>query len=171
MLYRVAARTGLGFVAANGENLRVKIHEYQAKQILKRFGIDVPKGDVAFSPKEAQAIASRLGGRCVVKAQIHAGGRGKGGGVKIAGDVEEAERLARQMIGMTLVTPQTGPQGRKVRRLLIEEPVDIGREIYLGVTLDRARSVPAVMASGQGGMEIEEVARRDPSAIRIEPVD
>jgi len=149
----------------------MKIHEYQAKQILKRFGIDVPRGDVAFSPKEAGAIASRLGGRCVVKAQIHAGGRGKCGGVKIAGDVEEAERLARQMIGMNLVTPQTGPQGKRVRRLLIEEPVDIAREIYLGVTLDRGRSVPVVMGSGRGGMDIEEVARKDPSALRVEPVD
>ena len=149
----------------------MKIHEYQAKQILKRFGIDVPRGDVAFSPKEAGAIASRLGGRCVVKAQIHAGGRGKGGGVKIAGDVEEAERLARQMIGMNLVTPQTGPQGKRVRRLLIEEPVDIAREIYLGVTLDRGRSVPVVMGSGRGGMDIEEVARKDPSALRVEPAD
>ena len=149
----------------------MKIHEYQAKQILKRFGIDVPKGDVAFSPKEAGAIASRLGGRCVVKAQIHAGGRGKGGGVKIAADAEEAERLARQMIGMNLVTPQTGPQGKRVRRLLIEEPVDIVREIYLGVTLDRGRAVPVVMGSGRGGMDIEEVARKDPSALRVEPVD
>jgi len=149
----------------------MKIHEYQAKQILKRFGIDVPKGDVAFSPKEAGAVAARLGGKCVVKAQIHAGGRGKGGGVKIAADADEAERLARQMIGMTLVTPQTGPQGKKVRRLLIEEPVDIAREIYLGATLDRGRSLPVVMGSAQGGMEIEEVARKDAAAIRIEPVD
>jgi succinyl-CoA synthetase beta subunit len=149
----------------------MKIHEYQAKQILKRFGIDVPKGDVAFSPKEAGAVAARLGGKCVVKAQIHAGGRGKGGGVKIAADADEAERLARQMIGMTLVTPQTGPQGKEVRRLLIEEPVDIAREIYLGVTLDRGRSLPVVMGSAQGGMEIEEVARKDAAAIRIEPVD
>jgi len=149
----------------------MKIHEYQAKQILKRFGIEVPKGDVAFSPKEAGAVAARLGGKCVVKAQIHAGGRGKGGGVKIAADADEAERLARQMIGMTLVTPQTGPQGKKVRRLLIEEPVDIAREIYLGATLDRGRSLPVVMGSAQGGMEIEEVARKDAAAIRIEPVD
>src|SRR5213594_612318 len=156
MLYRVAL---------------MKVHEYQAKQILKRFGIEAPKGDVAFSPKEAGAIASRLGGRCVVKAQIHAGGRGKGGGVKIAADAEEAERLARQMIGMSLVTPQTGPQGKRVRRLLIEEPVDIAREIYLGVNLDRGRSVPVMMASAQGGMEIEEIVRRDPKAIRVEPVD
>ncbi len=149
----------------------MKIHEYQAKQILKRFGIEVPKGDVAFSPKEAGSVAARLGGKCVVKAQIHAGGRGKGGGVKIAADADEAERLARQMIGMTLVTPQTGPQGKKVRRLLIEEPVDIAREIYLGATLDRGRSLPVVMGSAQGGMEIEEVARKDAAAIRIEPVD
>ena len=149
----------------------MKIHEYQAKQILKRFGIDVPKGEVALYPKDALTIASRLGGRTVLKAQIHAGGRGKGGGVKIAADADEAERLARQMIGMNLVTPQTGPQGKRVRRLLIEEPVDISREIYLGVTLDRDRSVPVMMASGQGGMEIEEIARRDPKAIQIEPVD
>src|SRR5213593_4109585 len=142
MLYRVAAGAVFGFGAANGENLRVKIHEYQAKQILKRFGIDVPKGDVAFSPKEAQTITSRLGGRSVIKAQIHAGGRGKGGGIRIAADADEAERLACQMIGMNLVTPQTGTQGRKVRRLLVEEPVEISREIYLAVTLDRARSVP-----------------------------
>ena len=149
----------------------MKIHEYQAKHVLKRFGIDVPKGDVAFSPREAGAVAGRIGGKCVVKAQIHAGGRGKGGGVKIAADADEAERLARQMIGMILVTPQTGPQGKKVRRLLIEEPVDIAREIYLGATLDRVRSVPVLMASARGGTEIEEVARTDPSAIQMEPVD
>jgi succinyl-CoA synthetase beta subunit len=149
----------------------VKIHEYQAKQILKEFGVAVPRGDVAFSSKEAGAIASHLGGRAVIKAQIHAGGRGKGGGVKIAADVDEAEGLARQMIGMTLVTPQTGPQGRKVRRVLVEETLAIAREVYVGVTLDRSRGVPVVMACGQGGMEIEEVARRDPKAIRIEPID
>jgi len=149
----------------------VKIHEYQAKQILKGFGIAVPRGDVAFSPKEAGAVARRLGGRSIVKAQIHAGGRGKGGGVKIAADVTEAEDLARKMIGMTLITHQTGPEGRKVRRVLIEETLDIAREVYVGVTLDRARGVPVVMACGQGGMEIEEVARRDPKAILIEPID
>ena len=149
----------------------MKIHEYQAKQILQSFGIAVPRGDVAFSPKEAGAVARRLGGRCIVKAQIHAGGRGKGGGVKIAADVTAAEDLARQMIGMTLITHQTGPQGRRVRRVLIEETLDIAREIYLGVTLDRARGVPVVMGCGQGGMEIEEVARRDPKAILIEPID
>ena len=148
----------------------MKIHEYQAKQILKRCGVEVPRGDVAFSPKEAATIASRLGGRCVVKAQIHAGGRGKGGGVKVAADTDEAERLARQIIGMTLVTPQTGPQGRKVRRVLIEEALDIERELYIGITLDRAREMPVVMSCAEGGMEIEEVARRNPGAIRIDPV-
>jgi succinyl-CoA synthetase beta subunit len=149
----------------------VKIHEYQAKQILKGFGIAVPRGDVAFSPEDAGAIAGRLGGRAIVKAQIHAGGRGKGGGVKIAADVTEAESLARQMIGMTLITHQTGPQGRTVRRVLVEETLDIAREVYIGVTLDRSREVPVVMACGQGGMEIEEVARKDPKAILIEPID
>ncbi|HEU4403566.1 MAG TPA: ADP-forming succinate--CoA ligase subunit beta [Candidatus Polarisedimenticolia bacterium] len=149
----------------------MKIHEYQAKQILKRFGVEVPRGDVAFSPKEASTVASRLGRGSVIKAQIHAGGRGKAGGVKIAADAEQAEALARQMIGMTLVTPQTGPQGKKVRRLLIEETLSIAREIYLGITLDRGRGVPVVMACREGGVEIEEVARRDPDAIRIEPVD
>jgi len=149
----------------------MKIHEYQGKQILSRFGVEVPRGEVAFSPKDAAAIAARLGGRCVVKAQIHAGGRGKGGGIKIAAGADEAERLARDMIGMTLVTPQTGPQGRKVRRLLIEETLPIAREIYLGITLDRQRCVPVVMASAQGGVEIEEVAKRDPVAILMEPID
>jgi succinyl-CoA synthetase beta subunit len=149
----------------------VKIHEYQAKQILKRYGIAVPRGDVAFSPKEAAAQAGRLGGKVVLKAQVHAGGRGKGGGIRIAGDQAEAERLAAQMIGMTLVTPQTGAQGKRVRRLLVEETLAIGREIYLGITLDRARGLPVVMACAQGGMDIEEIAARDPGALRIEPVD
>jgi succinyl-CoA synthetase beta subunit len=148
----------------------VKIHEYQAKQILSRFGVAVPRGEVAFSPKEASEIAGRLGGRAVLKAQIHAGGRGKGGGVKVVADVEEAERLAARMIGMTLVTPQTGPQGRKVRRLLVEQPLEIDRELYMGITLDRSRGLPVLMASAEGGVEIEEVARRDPSAIRTEPI-
>jgi succinyl-CoA synthetase beta subunit len=150
---------------------RLKVHEYQAKEILRRFGVAVPRGDVAFGPKEAAAIALRLGGRCVLKAQIHAGGRGKGGGVKVAASAEEAESLAAGMIGMLLITPQTGPQGRKVRRLLVEETLPIGREMYLGITLDRARAMPVVMACREGGMEIEEIARRDPGAIRVEPVD
>lgn len=149
----------------------MKIHEYQAKQVLKRFGVEVPRGDVAFSPREAANIASRLGGRCVVKAQIHAGGRGKGGGVKIAADTEEAESLARQMIGMTLVTHQTGPEGRRVRRLLIEEPLDIAREIYVGLTLDRATGRAVMMGCAEGGVEIEEVAQRNPEAIHKVAID
>jgi succinyl-CoA synthetase beta subunit len=149
----------------------VKIHEYQAKQILKEFGVEVPRGEVAFNPTEAAAVAARLGGRVVLKAQVHAGGRGKGGGIKVVGEPREVEKEAARMIGMTLVTPQTGPQGRKVRRLLVEETLTIGRELYLGMTLDRARAMPVVMACAQGGMEIEEVAARDPEAIRIEPVD
>jgi succinyl-CoA synthetase beta subunit len=149
----------------------VKIHEYQAKQILRRFGIDVPRGDVAFSSRQAGAEAARLGGKVVLKAQIHAGGRGKAGGVKVAADPAEAERLAMEIIGKTLVTPQTGPQGRRVRRLLVEEGLDVARELYVGLTLDRARGMPVVMASAQGGVEIEAVAARDPEALRIEPID
>jgi succinyl-CoA synthetase beta subunit len=149
----------------------VKVHEYQAKQILKRFGVDVPRGDVAFSPRQAGAEAARLGGKVVLKAQIHAGGRGKAGGVKVAADPAEAERLAMEIIGKTLVTPQTGPQGRRVRRLLVEEGLDVARELYVGLTLDRARGMPVVMASAQGGVEIEAVAARDPEALRIEPID
>ena len=155
----------------SGRIRRVKIHEYQAKQILARFGVPVPKGEVAFNPKDAAAIAARLGGRAVLKAQIHAGGRGKGGGVKIAANVEEADQIARQMIGMTLVTPQTGPAGRKVRRVLVEETLQIACEIYVGVTLDRGRGAPVVMASAEGGVNIEEIARDRPEAILREPVD
>jgi len=144
----------------------VKIHEYQAKAILRRFGVTVPRGEVCFSPEEAESAAARLpGARFVIKAQIHAGGRGKGGGVKLAGSVPEAVTLAREIIGMTLVTPQTGPEGRKVRRVLIEEGLDIAQELYLGVVLDRAVGAPVFMASSQGGVEIEEVARRTPEKI------
>ena len=149
----------------------VKIHEYQAKQILSRFGVDVPRGEVALSPKDAIAIAGRLGGRCILKAQIHAGGRGKGGGIKIAADADEAETIAGRLIGMTLVTPQTGPQGRVVRRLLVEEPLEIDRELYMGITLDRSRGVPVLMSSAEGGVEIEEVAGRNPAAIVKEPIE
>ena len=149
----------------------VKIHEYQAKQILSRFGVDVPRGEVALSPKDAIAIAGRLGGRCILKAQIHAGGRGKGGGIKIAADADEAGTIAGRLIGMTLVTPQTGPQGRVVRRLLVEEPLEIDRELYMGITLDRSRGVPVLMSSAEGGVEIEEVAGRNPAAIVKEPIE
>jgi succinyl-CoA synthetase beta subunit len=149
----------------------MKVHEYQAKQILARFRVAVPRGEVTDSPAAAREIAKRLGGRAVVKAQIHAGGRGKGGGVKLAKDPEEAFELAKRILGMTLVTPQTGPQGRVVQKVLVEEALDIDRELYLSLTLDRSNAMPVVMASKSGGMEIEEVAARDPSAIVREWVD
>ena len=149
----------------------MKIHEFQAKELLRGFGARVPRGRVIEEAAEAAAICREFGGRCVVKAQIHAGGRGKGGGVKLAGSPEEAERLAGEILGMTLVTHQTGPEGQKVRKVLIEEALDIDRELYLGVTLDRAAERPVLMASRSGGMDIEEVARTDPEAILRELVD
>jgi len=149
----------------------MKVHEYQAKSILARYGVPVPRGEVTDDPAQAREIAKRLGGRAVVKAQIHAGGRGKGGGVKLAKDPEETFSLAKSILGMTLVTPQTGPSGRVVRKVLIEEALDIDRELYLGVTLDRSKGLPAMMVSKFGGMEIEEVAAKDSSAIVREPID
>ena len=144
----------------------MKIHEYQAKSILARHGVPVPRGEVAFTPAEAAEIAKRLGGgTVVVKAQIHAGGRGKGGGVKLAKGVDEAERIARELIGMTLKTHQTGPEGRVVSRVLVEEGLAIQRELYLGLVLDRGVGRPVVMASAAGGMDIEEVAAKTPDAI------
>ena len=145
----------------------MKIHEYQAKAILARHGVPVPRGEVAFSAEEAGAIARRLGGGVtVVKAQIHAGGRGKGGGVKVVKDAATAEETAKQMLGMTLVTHQTGPEGRKVERLLVEEGVKIAKELYLGLLVDRAAGCPVLMASSEGGMDIEEVAEHNPDAIK-----
>jgi succinyl-CoA synthetase beta subunit len=150
----------------------VKIHEYQAKSVLARFGVPVPRGEVALSAAEAADVARRLGGDLVVvKAQIHAGGRGKGGGVKIARSVDEAEGLAKQMIGMTLVTHQTGPEGKKVGRVLIEEGLQIDRELYLSVLIDRAAARPVVIASAAGGMDIEEVAAKEPDKILREHID
>jgi succinyl-CoA synthetase beta subunit len=149
----------------------MKVHEYQAKEILRRYGVPTPRGIVAENADEARAAAKELGGRVVVKAQIHAGGRGKGGGVKLAKDADEAADLTKKMIGMTLITHQTGPEGREVRKVLIEEALNIDKELYLGITLDRRIGMPVVMASKQGGMEIEEVAERDPSAIHREPID
>jgi succinyl-CoA synthetase beta subunit len=144
----------------------MKIHEYQAKAILSRHGVPVPRGEVAFNPVEAGEIAHRLGTSVVVvKAQIHAGGRGKGGGVKLARSTEEAESLARQILGMTLVTHQTGPEGRLVGRVLIEEGLQIARELYLSLLLDRAAGKPVMMASAAGGMDIEEVAATTPEQI------
>ncbi len=148
----------------------MKLHEYQAKDLLRAFGVPTPRGIVANSPAEAREAAERLGGRVVVKAQIHAGGRGKGGGVKLAGNLDEAEMQAGRILGMNLVTHQTGPQGRIVKRVLIEEQLPIEREIYLGMTLDRAAAKPVFMASAQGGMEIEEVAAESPEAILRERV-
>jgi len=143
----------------------VKIHEYQAKNILARYGVPVPRGEVAFNGAEAGDIARRLRETVVVKAQIHAGGRGKGGGVKLAKTAEEAERIAADMIGMTLVTDQTGPAGRVVSRVLVEEGLQMRRELYVGIVLDRAAGKPVVMASAAGGMNIEEVAAKTPEKI------
>jgi len=149
----------------------MKIHEYQAKAILAKFGVPVPRGQVAFSAEEARAAAERLGTLVVVvKAQIHAGGRGKAGGVKLAKSPAEVAALAENMLGMTLVTQQTGPEGRVVRRLLIEEGLDIRRELYLSVLVDRACGAPVFMASASGGMEIEEVAHDNPEAILRETI-
>ncbi len=147
------------------------IHEHQAKEILKRFGIPVPRGRVASTPQEAEAIAREIGGPCVVKAQIHAGGRGKAGGVKLAESPEEVKKWAREILGKRLVTHQTGPQGREVRRLLVEEGLNIDRELYLGMVLDRAVSRHSIIASVEGGVEIEEVARKTPEKILREVID
>ena len=149
----------------------MKVHEYQAKELLKKFGVPVPRGRVADTPEEARSIAEELGGPVVVKAQVHAGGRGKGGGIKAAGSPEEAEEAARAIIGMTLVTHQTGPEGRLVKRVLVEEAGKIARELYLGVVIDRASESPVIMASEAGGMEIEEVAAGTPEKILRVTID
>jgi succinyl-CoA synthetase beta subunit len=143
----------------------MKIHEYQAKVILREFGVDVPRGEVAETPAQARAIAQTLGGRVVVKAQVHAGGRGKAGGVKLAEDPAGAERAAGQILGMMLRTPQTPPDGIKVLRVLVEEAGEIAAELYLSLTLDRARAAHVAMASPAGGMDIEEVAATHPEKI------
>ena len=150
----------------------MKIHEYQGKELLRKFGVPVPRGIVARSPEEAYQAAKELGTDVVVvKAQIHAGGRGKGGGVKLAKSPDEAREIARQMLGMKLVTHQTGPEGREVRVLLIEEGLPIDKEFYLGIVLDRASGRPVFMASEAGGMDIEEVAAKTPEKILKETVD
>lgn len=149
----------------------MKIHEYQAKQVLAQFGVPIPRGELATNPFEVYEVASRLGGTVVVKAQIHAGGRGKGGGVKLASTPEEAEEIAGKMIGMTLVTHQTGPEGRRVRRVLIEEGLPIKKEFYLGIVVDRGSQCPVIMASPAGGMDIEKVAAETPHLIFKEFVD
>lgn len=150
----------------------MNIHEYQAKEILKSYGVPVPKGEVASTPEDAKAAAMRLdGGTCVVKAQIHAGGRGKSGGVKLARNPEEAEQKARELIGKNLVTHQTGPEGRQVRRVLIEQGLNIERELYLALVLDRAQSRVSMICSSEGGVEIEEVAEKNPEKILKETID
>jgi succinyl-CoA synthetase beta subunit len=150
----------------------VNIHEYQAKQIFAKYNVPVPKGKVAFSVDEAVANAKELGGKIwVVKAQIHAGGRGLGGGVKLAKSIEEVRELATEILGMTLVTHQTGPEGKLVQKIYIEEGADIADELYLGVVLDRAKEMPVIMASTEGGMEIEKVANETPEKIVKVAVD
>jgi succinyl-CoA synthetase beta subunit len=149
----------------------MNIHEYQAKEILKRYGVPVPLGRVASTLEEVKAAAAELGGRCVVKAQIHAGGRGKAGGVKLASSPEDAVEKASEILGKNLVTHQTGPEGRQVRRVLIEQGVNIERELYLGMVLDRAQSRVTTICSSEGGVEIEEVAAKQPEKILKEAID
>lgn len=150
----------------------MKIHEYQAKEILKKFDVAVPRGGVAFTPDEAVKVAREIGGDVwMVKAQIHAGGRGKGGGIKLARKLTEVREIASRMLGMRLVTHQTGPEGKIVKRLLIEQGVNIAKELYVGITLDRSRSQNVLMASTEGGVEIEKVAAETPELIFKEYVD
>jgi succinyl-CoA synthetase beta subunit len=149
----------------------MKIHEYQAKAILAKYEVPVPRGEVAFTVAEVEAAAKSIGGSVVIKAQIHAGGRGKGGGVKIAKNAEEAALIAEKMLGMTLITHQTGPEGRVVQRVLVEETLPIDKELYLGIVLDRALGKFVFMASAAGGMEIEEVAEHNPHAILKETIE
>ncbi len=143
----------------------MKIHEFQAKAILADAGVPIPRGRVATTPSEVRAVAQELAGPVVVKAQIHAGGRGKGGGVKLAQTPDEAEQVASRILGMMLRTHQTGPEGQRVKRVLVEEAMAIRRELYLGIVIDRAVGLPVLMASAAGGMDIEEVARTQPAAI------
>ncbi|MBN2199312.1 MAG: ADP-forming succinate--CoA ligase subunit beta [Candidatus Aminicenantes bacterium] len=143
----------------------MKIHEYQAKSILSKYGVPIPRGETAETAEQAAEIARKIGPRVVLKAQIHAGGRGKGGGIKVVNGPDEARETAAKMIGMTLITHQTGPEGKTVKRLLVEEALDIARELYLGVVIDRAREAVVIMASSEGGVEIEKVADEKPELI------
>jgi succinyl-CoA synthetase beta subunit len=149
----------------------MKIHEYQAKALLAKYGVPVPKGEVAETVEQAVEAAKRLGGKVVVKAQIHAGGRGKGGGVKLATGPAETEKVAGEILGMTLVTHQTGPEGRAVKKVLVEETLPIAKELYAGLVLDRATGKVVFMASSEGGMDIEEVAAHTPEKILKEPIE
>src|SRR5277367_3281570 len=152
----------------------MNIHEYQAKEVLRKYGVPTPKGQVAYTPHEAVLAAQGLEGKLwVVKAQIHAGGRGKGGGVKLAKSLDEVETLAKNMIGMTLVTHQTGPEGKLVKRIYVEQGTQIKKELYLSLLVDRATSRVTFVASSEGGVEIEEVAEKHPEKIlklAIDPV-
>jgi succinyl-CoA synthetase beta subunit len=149
----------------------MNIHEYQAKEILNSYGIPVPRGRVALTSDQVERAAKEMGGRCVVKAQIYAGGRGKAGGVKLVHHPEQAQELGKELFGKRLVTPQTGAEGLKVRRILVEEAVEISREFYLSITLDRETSRYCLIASAEGGMEIEEVAQKSPDRIHILTID
>src|SRR6202046_4598548 len=150
----------------------MNVHEYQGKEILRKFGVATPRGVPCFSVAEADLAARQLGGKVwVVKAQIHAGGRGKGGGVKVAKSLQEVHDFASKILGMTLVTHQTGPEGRLVKRLLVEEGADIRKELYVGMVVDRATQRVTLMASSEGGMEIEEVAARTPEKIHKVAID
>jgi succinyl-CoA synthetase beta subunit len=149
----------------------MKIHEFQAKKLLAEYGVPVPKGRVATTPEQAREVAQELGRSVVVKAQVHAGGRGKGGGIKTAATPEAAEQVAGQILGMLLVTPQTGAEGKLVRRVLVEEQTAVARELYLSVLVDGASGRPTMIASAAGGMEIEEVAAQQPEAIRRVTID
>jgi succinyl-CoA synthetase beta subunit len=150
----------------------MKIHEYQAKKIFARYGLPVPKGNVAFSAEDAAQVSREIGPPpYIVKAQIHAGGRGKGGGVKKAQDLSEVERVSKEILGMTLITHQTGPEGKKVKKVLVEEGLEIEKEFYVGIVIDRAKACPVIMVSPAGGMDIEEVAEKTPHLIKREWVD
>ena len=149
----------------------MNIHEFQSKEVFARYGIPVPRGIVALTPAEAKAATQELGGKSVVKAQIHAGGRGKAGGVQLVRSPEEAEEAAQRMLAFNLVTPQTGPEGAPVQKLLIEELADIKQELYVALTIDRGHRGPAMLVSTKGGMDIEEVAANNPEDIHTEPID
>ncbi|MCX8049419.1 MAG: ADP-forming succinate--CoA ligase subunit beta [Methylohalobius sp.] len=150
----------------------MNVHEYQAKELLRMYGVPVPAGNVAYSDSQALAIAEQIGGeRWAIKAQIHSGGRGKAGGVKLATSLEEVRRIADEMLGTTLITPQTGPKGRTVRRVLVEEAIDVDREFYLGFTIDRSTQRITLIASAEGGVEIEQIARQSPDKIIRETID
>jgi succinyl-CoA synthetase beta subunit len=149
----------------------MKLHEYQAKELLARYGVPVPKGKVARTPEEAEAAANELGGKVVVKAQVHAGGRGRAGGVKLANSADEARAAAEALLGTRLVTHQSGADGQPVNAVLVEEQFEIDRELYMGVVIDNSAGMPIVIASASGGMDIEEVAERTPELIFREPID